>query len=77
MTDLSDRLDRIDVKPDKLSEAASQLGRIKNTFAIRHESMGQIDSRLNDIEVRIRTLEHQSSSRNVLRAGCDILPPPS
>ena len=71
MTDLSDRLDRIDVKLDKLSEAVSQLARIEERIAHQTESMGQIDARLNDMEARIRTLELQSSSRGVLLAGIE------
>ena len=71
MTDLSDRLDRIDVKLDKLSEAVSQLARIEERISHQTESMGQIDSRLNDMEARIRTLELQSSSRGVLLAGIE------
>ena len=71
MTDLSDRLDRIDVKLDKLSEAVSQLARIEERISHQTESMGQIDSRLNDMEARIRTLELQSSSRGVLVAGIE------
>ncbi len=71
MTDLSDRLDRIDVKLDKLSEAVSQLARIEERISHQTESMGQIDSRLNDMEARIRTLELQGSSRGVLLAGIE------
>ncbi|WP_067582781.1 hypothetical protein [Endozoicomonas ascidiicola] len=71
MTDLSDRLDRIDVKLDKLSEAVSQLARIEERIAHQTESMGQIDSRLNDMEARIRTLELQGSSRGILLAGIE------
>ncbi|WP_299735356.1 hypothetical protein [uncultured Endozoicomonas sp.] len=71
MTDLSDRLDRIDVKLDKLSEAVSQLARIEERISHQTENMGQIDSRLNDMEARIRTLELQGSSRGVLLAGIE------
>ena len=38
MTDLSDRLDRIDVKLDKLSEAVSQLARIEERISHQTES---------------------------------------
>ena len=71
MTDLSDRLDRIDVKLDKLSEAVSQLARIEERISHQTEGMSQIDARLNDMEARIRALELQSSSRGVLLAGIE------
>ena len=66
MTDLSDRLDRIDVKLDKLSEAVSQLARIEERISHQTESMGQIDTRISDMESRIRALEFQSNSRGVV-----------
>ena len=47
MTDISDRLDRIDVKLDKLSEAVSQLARIEERISHQTENMSQIDTRLN------------------------------
>ncbi len=66
MPDLSDRLDRIDVKLDKLSEAISQLARIKERISHQHDNMNQVDSKLSDLEKRIRTLELQGSSRGVV-----------
>ena len=68
MQDISDRLDRIDVKLDKLSEAVSQLARIEERIAHQTEGMSQLDSRLNDMETRIRSLELQSSSRGIIIA---------
>ena len=66
MTDISDRLDRIDVKLDNLSEAVSLLARIEERIAHQTENMIQINTRLNDMESRIRSLEFQSSSRGVV-----------
>lgn len=66
MPDLSDRLDRIDVKLDKLSEAISQLARIEERISHQHDNMNQVDSKLSDLEKRIRTLELQGSSRGVV-----------
>lgn len=66
MPDLSDRLDRIDIKLDKLSEAISQLARIEERISHQHDNMNQVDSKLGDLEARIRTLELQGSSRGVV-----------
>ena len=66
MPDLSDRLDRIDVKLDKLSEAISQLARIEERISHQNDNMNQVDSKLSDLEARIRTLELQGSSRGVV-----------
>ena len=71
MTDLSDRLDRIDVKLDKLSEAVSQLARIEERISHQNDNMNQLDSRLGEMEARIRALELQGSSRGVLLAGME------
>ncbi|WP_067518580.1 hypothetical protein [Endozoicomonas ascidiicola] len=71
MTDLSDRLDRIDVKLDKLSEAISQLARIEERISHQNDNMHQLDAKLSDMESRIRTLELQGSSRGVLLAGIE------
>ncbi|WP_419833503.1 hypothetical protein [Endozoicomonas atrinae] len=71
MPDLSDRLDRIDTKLDKLSEAVSQLARIEERISHQNENMGTIDARLNDMETRIRTLEQASNSRGVILAGIE------
>ena len=46
MTDLSDRLDRIDVKLDRLSEAVSQLARIEERISHQNDNMNQLDSKL-------------------------------
>ena len=66
MPDLSDRLDRIDIKLDKLSEAISQLARIEERISHQNDNMNQVDSKLSDLEARIRTLELQGSSRGVV-----------
>ncbi len=71
MADLSDRLDRIDTKLDKLSEAVSQLARIEERISHQNENMGTIDARINDMETRIRTLERASNSRGVILAGIE------
>ncbi|WP_419831251.1 hypothetical protein [Endozoicomonas atrinae] len=71
MADLSDRLDRIDTKLDRLSEAVSQLARIEERISHQNENMGTIDARLNDMETRIRTLEQASNSRGVILAGIE------
>ena len=71
MTDLSDRLDRIDVKLDKLSEAVSQLARIEERISHQNDNMIQLDSKLSEMEARIRALELQGSSRGVLLAGIE------
>lgn len=73
MTDLSDRLDRIDVKLDKLSEAVSQLARIEERISHQNDNMNQLDSKLSEMEARIRALELQGSSRGVLLAGIERL----
>ena len=66
MPDLSDRLDRIDVKLDKLSEAISQPARIEERVSHQNDNTNQEDSKLSDLEARIRTLELQGSSRGVV-----------
>ena len=66
MPDLSDRLDRIDVKLDKLSEAISQLARIEERISHQNDNLNQVDNKLSDLEARIRTLELHSSSRAVV-----------
>jgi len=71
MTDLSDRLDKIDVKLDKLSEAVSHLARIEERIAHQTENVGQLDGRLNSLENRIRALEMQGTSRGVILAGIE------
>ncbi|MBO9484132.1 hypothetical protein [Salinisphaera sp. G21_0] len=71
MTDLSDRLDRIDVKLDKLSEAVSHLARIEERISHQNDNMNQLDSKLSEMEARIRALELQGSSRGVLLAGIE------
>lgn len=71
MPDLSDRLDRIDVKLDKLSEAISQLARIEERISHQNDNMNQVDGKLNDLETRIRALEVQGSSRGVVIGGIE------
>ena len=71
MPDLSDRLDRIDVKLDKLSEAISQLARIEERISHQNDNMNQVDSKLSDLEARIRTLELQGSSSGVVIGGIE------
>ncbi|WP_066015951.1 hypothetical protein [Endozoicomonas atrinae] len=73
MTDLSDRLDRIDVKLDRLSEAVSQLARIEERISHQNDNMNQLDSKHSEMEARIRALELQGSSRGVLLAGIERL----
>ena len=63
MPDLSDRLDRTDVKLDKLSEAISQLARIAERISHQNDNLNQVDNKLSDLEGRSRTLELHSSSR--------------
>ena len=43
-----------------------KLARIKERISHQHDNMNQVDSKLSDLEARIRTLELQGSSRGVV-----------
>ena len=71
MTDLSDRLDQIDKKLDKLSDAIIQLARIEERISNQSESITQLKEKNETLEKRIRNLEHQGSSRGVVFSGIE------
>lgn len=66
MDDLSSRLDRIDTKLDKLTDAISQLARIEERISHQNQNMIQLDAQFKDMEDRIRQLEYQGGTRGVL-----------
>ncbi len=59
------------MKLDKLSEAVSQLARIEERISHQNDNMNQLDSKLSEMEARIRALKLQGSSRGVLLAGIE------
>ena len=66
MTDLSERLDKIDGKIDKLSEVVADLKKIEERIAHLISNIDHQNSKLADAEKRIRDLELVGSSRSVV-----------
>ena len=66
MDDLSPRLDRIDAKLDKLSDAISRLARIEERITHQTSGMNRLDQSVEALERRMREVENQSSARGVI-----------
>lgn len=66
MDDLSRRLDQIDAKLDKLSDAVSRLAMIEERISNQTTTFTRQNERLDNQEKRIRSLEFQSSRRGVM-----------
>ncbi len=66
MDDLSPRLDRIDAKLDKLSDAISRLARIEERITHQTTGMNRLDQSVDALERRMRDVENQSSARGVI-----------
>ncbi len=66
MDNLSKRLDQIDSKLDKLSDAVSRLAMIEERITHQTTGLNRQNERLDGHEKRLRQLEFQSSTRGVI-----------
>ena len=66
MDNLSNRLDQIDSKLDKLSDAISRLAMIEERITHQNDGLNRQVERLDDHEKRLRLMEFQSSARGVV-----------
>ncbi|WP_263322576.1 hypothetical protein [Endozoicomonas sp. Mp262] len=66
MDNLSKRLDQIDSKLDKLSDAVSRLAMIEERITHQTTGLNRQNERLDGHEKRLRQLEFQSSTRGVV-----------
>ena len=68
---LQQRLDQIDSKLDKLSDAVSRLAAVEERLIHQTTTLDSLSRKLEDSEKRIRTLERQASARGVVLASVE------
>ena len=68
---LQQRLDQIDSKLDKLSDAVSRLAAVEERLIHQTTTLDSLNRKLEDSEKRIRTLERQASARGVVLASVE------
>ena len=66
MDGVTPRLDKIDEKLDKLSDAISQLARIEERISNQTSTMNKLYDDITSLEKRVRAIEYQSSARGVV-----------
>ena len=65
------RLDQIDSKLDKLSDAVTRLATIEERMVHQTTTLHGLNRKLDDSEKRIRMLESQASARGVVLASVE------
>ncbi|MCL6270268.1 hypothetical protein M3P05_10075 [Sansalvadorimonas sp. 2012CJ34-2] len=68
---IQQRLDQIDGKLDKLSDAISRLAAVEERLIHQTTTLNGLDRKLEDSEKRIRYLESQASARGVVLASVE------
>ena len=68
---IEQRLDQIDTKLDKLSDAVSRLAAVEERLIHQTSSLDSLNRKLEESEQRIRTLEHQAGARGVVLASIE------
>ena len=68
---IQQRLDQIDGKLDKLSDAISRLAAVEERLIHQTTTLNGLDRKLEDSEKRIRHLESQASARGVVLASVE------
>ena len=68
---IEQRLDQIDNKLDKLSDAVSRLAAVEERLIHQTSSLDSLNRKLEESEQRIRTLEHQAGARGVVLASIE------
>ena len=68
---IQQRLDQIDSKLDKLSDAVSRLAAVEERLIHQTTTLDAVNRKLEDSEKRIRTLERQASARGVVLASVE------
>ncbi|WP_281647593.1 hypothetical protein [Parendozoicomonas sp. Alg238-R29] len=68
---IQQRLDQIDGKLDKLSDAVSRLAAVEERLIHQTTTLDSLNRKLEDSEKRIRTLERQASARGVVLASVE------
>ncbi len=68
---IQQRLDQIDNKLDKLSDAVTRLATIEERMVHQTTSLDSMNRKLEDSEKRIRHLERQASARGVVLASVE------
>ncbi|MTI15128.1 hypothetical protein [Sansalvadorimonas verongulae] len=68
---LQQRLDQIDSKLDKLSDAVTRLATIEERMVHQTTTLDSLNRKLEDSEKRIRRLESQASARGVVLASVE------
>ncbi|MTI13020.1 hypothetical protein [Sansalvadorimonas verongulae] len=68
---LHQRLDQIDTKLDKLSDAVTRLATIEERMVHQTTTLDSLNRKLEDSEKRIRNLESQASARGVVLASVE------
>ena len=68
---IQQRLDQIDNKLDKLSDAVTRLATIEERMVHQTTTLDSLNRKLEDSEKRIRSLERQASARGVVLASVE------
>ncbi len=68
---IQQRLDQIDNKLDKLSDAVTRLATIEERMVHQTTTLDSLNRKLEDSEKRIRSLERQVSARGVVLASVE------
>ena len=68
---IQQRLDQIDSKLDKLSDAVSRLAAVEERLIHQTTTLDRLNRKLEDSEKRIRILERQASARGVVLASVE------
>ena len=71
MERIQQRLDQIDSKLDKLSDAISRLAAVEERLIHQTTTLNGLNRKLEDSEKRIRHLERQASARGVVLASVE------
>ncbi len=68
---IQQRLDQIDTKLDKLSDAVTRLATIEERMVHQTTTLDSLNRKLEESDKRIRSLERQASARGVVLASVE------
>ncbi len=68
---IQQRLDQIDSKRDKLSDAVTRLATIEERMVHQTTTLDSLNRKLEESDKRIRSLERQASARGVVLASVE------
>ncbi len=69
---IQQRLDQIDSKLDKLSDAVTRLATIEERMVHQTTTLDSLNRKLEESDKRIRSLERQASARGVVLASAEL-----